>query len=90
MSRGTPGVSPKVSPGVSPGRPKDKTKQRDEYTLVFSNEFRSKEDKQKLNALYFYKLDNRGGKLVKTIIGGEVFLKYDRENNELVYLVNTQ
>ena len=43
-----------------------------------------------MSALYFYGLNDTGGTLVKTIIGGEVFLQYDELSNRLVYLVNNQ
>ena len=33
------------------------------------------------NDLYFYKLNKEGGKLVKVIIDGEVFLKYNPAMN---------
>ena len=40
------------------------------------------------NDLYFYKLDVDGNKLVKRIIGGEVFLHYDANKHQQIYLVN--
>ena len=57
------------------------------YTLVFSH---APEKKESNNNLYFYNLNERGGKMAKIIIGGELFLKYDPAMNQLVYLINKQ
>ena len=48
------------------------------YTLVFSY---APEKKESNNNLYFYNLNERGGKMAKIIIGGELFLKYDPAMN---------
>ena len=48
------------------------------YTLVFSY---ASEKKESNNNLYFYNLNERGGKMAKIIIGGELFLKYDPAMN---------
>ena len=78
-----------LSESLAANTPKmGKKKLDDEYTLVFSNEYRTKDDKA--NALYFYSLNDKGGKMVKILIGGELFLQYNSENNELAYLVNKQ
>ena len=78
-----------LSESLAANTPKmGKKKLDDEYTLVFSNEYKTKEDKA--NALYFYSLNDKGGKMVKILIGGELFLQYNSENNELAYLVNKQ
>ena len=78
-----------LSESLAANTPKmGKKKLDDEYTLVFSNEYRTKDDKA--NALYFYSLNEKGGKMVKILIGGELFLQYNSENNELAYLVNKQ
>ena len=57
-----------------------------DYTLVIPYTSKEKEG----NDLYFYKLDVNGGKLVKKITGGEVFLKYSPMENQLIYLINKQ
>ena len=78
-----------LSESLAANTPKmDKKKQDDEYTLVFSHEYKTKDDKA--NALYFYSLNDKGGEMVKIIIGGELFLQYNIESNELAYLVNKQ
>ena len=38
--------------------------------------------------LVFYMLDSDGGKIVKSIMGGEVFVRYNRKENEVIYLSN--
>ena len=59
-----------LSESLAANTPKmGKKKLDDEYTLVFSNEYRTKDDKA--NALYFYSLNEKGGKMVKILIGGE-------------------
>ena len=63
---------------------KEVTEPEDHFTLVFPYT----EPREAANDLYFYKLDVDGNKLVKKIIGGEVFLQYDAEKHELIYLVN--
>ena len=77
-----------LSESLAASTPNVDKKKGDEYTLVFSHEYKTKEDKA--NALYFYSLNEKGGKMVKTIIGGELFLQYNNETNELAYLVNKQ
>ena len=77
-----------LSESLAASTPNVDKKKGDEYTLVFSHEYKTKDDKA--NALYFYSLNEKGGKMVKTIIGGELFLQYNSETNELAYLVNKQ
>ena len=57
-----------------------------DYTLVIPYAGKGREE----NDLYFYKLDEKGGKLAKKITGGEVFLKYSPVENQLIYLINKQ
>ena len=62
------------------------TEQEDDFTLVFPY---TEGKKGTANDLYFYKLGEEGNRLVKRIIGGEVFLQYDSDKRELACLVNT-
>ena len=61
------------------------------YVLVFRAEERKTKTEKEPQCLVFYQLEeDKPGKVVKKILGAEVFVSYDSTTGNLIYLANDQ